>query len=139
MKDFYSVLHKLIDSALIEDVGDGDHSTLCCIPADVKGKAVLNIKQEGVLAGVQVAKKILQLKEPDSRITIFMKDGDPMEAGAVAFEVEALEHTILQCERMLLNCMQRMSGIATPVLRAANNFHKVIKASPQSKFCTIPP
>ncbi|HEX7755034.1 MAG TPA: carboxylating nicotinate-nucleotide diphosphorylase [Niabella sp.] len=113
MEQFDEKLEHLVKEALQEDIGSGDYSTLSCIDPSAKGKAVLNIKQEGVLAGVQVAKKILQLKEPDSRITIFMKDGDPMEAGAVAFEVEALEHTILQCERLLLNCMQRMSGIAT--------------------------
>lgn len=120
MEQFDEKLEHLIKEALQEDIGSGDYSTLSCIDPAAKGKAVLNIKQAGVLAGVQVAKKILKLKEPDSRITIFMKDGDTMKAGMVAFEVEALEHTILQCERLLLNCMQRMSGIATLTRRYAD-------------------
>ncbi|ANH79888.1 nicotinate-nucleotide diphosphorylase (carboxylating) [Niabella ginsenosidivorans] len=113
MEQFDEKLAHLIKEALQEDIGSGDYSTQSCIDPAAKGRAVLKIKQDGVLAGVQVAEKILKLKEPDSHFTPFMKDGDTMKAGAVAFEVEALEHTILQCERLLLNCMQRMSGIAT--------------------------
>ena len=113
MIDFDSRLHKLVDYALLEDVGDGDHSTLCCIPAHVKGKAVLKIKQEGILAGVDVAEKIFQYKKPSSRFIRNKKDGDQMNVGEVAFEVETYVHTILQLERLVLNCMQRMSGIAT--------------------------
>jgi len=113
MVDFDSRLHKLVDNALLEDVGDGDHSTLCCIPAHVKGKAVLKIKQEGILAGVDVAEKIFLYKKPSSRFIRNKKDGDEMKAGEVAFEVETYVHTILQLERLVLNCMQRMSGIAT--------------------------
>jgi len=99
--------------ALREDVGDGDHSTLSSIPADAKGKAVLKIKEAGVLAGVVVAEKIFRIKEPDVVFTPFMSDGDAMKPGDKAFEVTASVHTILQCERLVLNCMQRMSGIAT--------------------------
>ena len=113
MIDFDSRLHKLVDYALLEDVGDGDHSTLCCIPAHVKGKAVLKIKQEGILAGVDVAEKIFLYKKPSSRFIRNKKDGDQMNVGEVAFEVETYVHTILQLERLVLNCMQRMSGIAT--------------------------
>jgi nicotinate-nucleotide pyrophosphorylase (carboxylating) len=113
MIDFDTRLHRLIDNALTEDVGDGDHSTLCCIPADVKGKAVLKIKQAGILAGVEVAEKIFQYKKPASRFIRNKKDGDVMKEGEVAFEVETNVHTILQLERLVLNCMQRMSGIAT--------------------------
>ncbi|HWJ26637.1 MAG TPA: hypothetical protein VNS32_08840 [Flavisolibacter sp.] len=113
MRDFDERLHELIDAALIEDVGDGDHSTLCCIPSDAQGKAVLKIKQDGILAGVAVAEKIFQYKMPSSRFTAFKQDGDEMKAGEKAFEVETSVHTILQCERLVLNCMQRMSGIAT--------------------------
>ncbi len=113
MIDFDSRLHKLVDNALLEDVGDGDHSTLCCIPAHVKGKAVLKIKQEGILAGVDVAEKIFLYKKPSSRFIRYKKDGDQMNVGEVAFEVETYVHTILQLERLVLNCMQRMSGIAT--------------------------
>ena len=111
--NFDEQLHHLIDEALKEDLGDGDHSTLSCIPAGAKGKAVLKIKQGGVLAGMQVARKIFSYKEPASVFTPFIEDGEEMEYGKKAFEVEASVHTILQCERLVLNCMQRMSGIAT--------------------------
>ncbi|MFV0605221.1 MAG: carboxylating nicotinate-nucleotide diphosphorylase [Niabella sp.] len=106
-------LHNLIVDALEEDIGDGDYSTLSCINPQAKGKAVLKIKQDGVLAGVDVAKAIFTFKEPESRFVQYKKDGDDMAVGEKAFEVEAHEHTILQCERLVLNCMQRMSGIAT--------------------------
>lgn len=111
--NFDEKLGHLINEALKEDIGSGDHSTLSCIGPGETGKAVLKIKQDGVLAGVDVAKAIFEFKEPESKITVFKKDGDDMRIGEKAFEVEALEHTILQCERLVLNCMQRMSGIAT--------------------------
>ena len=113
MKDFKEELSKLIVDALKEDVGEGDHSTLSCIPADAMGKAILKIKQGGVLAGVDVAHEIFLYKEPSSKFTAFKKDGDEIKKGDVGFEVQASVHTILQCERFVLNCMQRMSGIAT--------------------------
>lgn len=111
--NFDQALHHLVDEALKEDVGDGDHSTLASIPAEAKGKAVLKIKQDGILAGMQVAQKIFSYKEPTVVFTAFKQDGDTMVYGEKAFEVEAHVHTILQCERLVLNCMQRMSGIAT--------------------------
>lgn len=110
---FDEQLQHLVTEALREDVGDGDHSTLSSIPTDAKGKAVLKIKEAGVLAGVVVAEKIFRIKEPDVVFTPFMSDGDAMKPGDKAFEVTASVHTILQCERLVLNCMQRMSGIAT--------------------------
>jgi len=113
MKTFYEQLEYLIHEALIEDVGDGDHSTLSCIPVDKKGKAFLKIKQDGILAGMEVAHKIFFIVEPEFQFSAFKKDGDPMFKGEQAFEVEATIHTILKCERLVLNCMQRMSGIAT--------------------------
>ena len=113
MKNFDEQLFNLIDAALLEDVGDGDHSTLCCIPSDAKGKAILKIKQDGILAGMEVAKKIFEYKRSSSIFKNFKNDGDEMKVGEVAFEVETSVHTILQCERLVLNCMQRMSGIAT--------------------------
>lgn len=113
MKDFREQLHSLINNALHEDVGDGDHSTLSCIPADAQGKAVLKIKQEGFLSGLQVAREIFLYKEPSSIFASFKKDGDEMKSGELAFEVQASVHTILKCERFVLNCMQRMSGITT--------------------------
>ena len=106
-------LELLIESALQEDIGPGDYSTLSCIPPDARGKAVLKIKQDGILAGVEVARKIFSLKDPSSVFTAFKEDGQLMSYGETAFEVTALIHTILQCERLVLNCMQRMSGIAT--------------------------
>lgn len=113
MKDFDARLHRLIDEALKEDVGDGDQSTLCCIPADVKGKAVLKIKQDGIVAGVDIAEKIFNYKQPNSKFVRYKNDGEEMKSGEIAFEVETFVHTILQLERLALNCMQRMSGIAT--------------------------
>ncbi|HEV7781905.1 MAG TPA: carboxylating nicotinate-nucleotide diphosphorylase [Chitinophagaceae bacterium] len=111
--DFNEQLDHLIDEALKEDIGNGDHSTLSSIAADAKGKAVLKIKQEGILAGMKVAERIFAHKEAGSVFTPFKKDGDQMAFGEKAFEIEARVHTILQCERLVLNCMQRMSGIAT--------------------------
>ena len=111
--NFDEQLKHLIDEALKEDIGDGDHSTLSVIGAEAKGKAVLKIKQDGILAGMEVAAKIFSYKETDSVFTAFKKDGDTMKFGEKAFEVESSVHTILQCERLVLNCMQRMSGIAT--------------------------
>jgi nicotinate-nucleotide pyrophosphorylase (carboxylating) len=111
--NFEAKLKHLVDEALQEDIGEGDHSTLSSIDASAKGKAVLKIKQDGILAGVQVAEIIFHYKEPAAVFTPFKKDRDAMVYGEKAFEVEASVHTILQCERLVLNCMQRMSGIAT--------------------------
>jgi nicotinate-nucleotide pyrophosphorylase (carboxylating) len=113
MTNFDKQLNHLVTEALQEDVGDGDHSTLSCIPFEKKGKAVLKIKQAGILAGVTVAEKIFKQVEPSAIFTSYKKDGDIMVFGENAFEVEASIHTILTCERLVLNCMQRMSGIAT--------------------------
>ena len=106
-------LQKLIESALQEDIGEGDHSTLACISATARGKAVLKIKEAGIIAGIEVAKKIFQCKDPAVIFTPQLHDGDRMVASEIAFEVESYVPTILQCERLVLNCMQRMSGIAT--------------------------
>ena len=113
MKAYEQALSFLIQNALQEDTGDGDHSTLSCISPDAKGKAILKIKEEGVLAGMEVAERIFRYVQHDVVFTAFKKDGDVMNIGETAFEVEARVHTILQCERLVLNCMQRMSGIAT--------------------------
>jgi nicotinate-nucleotide pyrophosphorylase (carboxylating) len=113
MDDFDKQLSHLINEALKEDIGDGDHSTLSCIDAGARGKAVLKIKQSGILAGISIAEKIFKYKEPACRIIPFKKDGNKIKPGEKAFEIEASVHTILQCERLVLNCMQRMSGIAT--------------------------
>jgi nicotinate-nucleotide pyrophosphorylase (carboxylating) len=113
MSKFDEQLQMLVLNALQEDVGDGDHTTLACIPPQARGKAVLHLKQDGVLAGMEIAEKILRIKEPSSRFTPYKQDGDVMRDGEEAFVAEATVHTILQCERLILNCMQRMSGIAT--------------------------
>lgn len=113
MTSFEAELSVLIQNALREDIGDGDHTTLSCISPEATGKAVLKIKEDGVLAGVEVAEKIFSWVEPDIKFTPFKKDGENMHAGDTAFEVIGKVHTILQSERLVLNCMQRMSGIAS--------------------------
>ena len=116
-------LTHLIDEALLEDGGDGDHSSLCCIPPDARGRAVLKIKDSGILAGVEVAAAIFAYKDPDSQFQKFKDDGEPMQPGERAFEVEAYIRTILFCERLVLNCMQRMSGIATLTRQYVDRIH----------------
>lgn len=111
--DYNEQLQQLIKNALTEDIGDGDHSTLSSINSDAQGKAVLKIKEDGVLAGVEVAEKIFRFMQPNIIFTAFKNDGDEMKYGETAFEVSAKVHTILQTERLVLNTMQRMSGIAT--------------------------
>jgi nicotinate-nucleotide pyrophosphorylase (carboxylating) len=104
---------EFIKAALAEDVGAGDYSTLASIASGVKGKAILKIKEDGILAGVALAKEIFFYLEPESVFTIFKNDGEKVSFGEIAFEVSATIHTILKAERLALNCMQRMSGIAT--------------------------
>lgn len=108
-----SALRNLIQNALAEDIGSGDHSTLACIPATATGKAILKIKEDGILAGMEVAKTIFELLDPNTVFIPFKEDGEVMKKGETAFEVNALVHTLLMGERLVLNCMQRMSGIAT--------------------------
>ena len=103
----------LIKTALSEDIGNGDHSSLSCIDAAAKGKAILKIKEDGILAGIEVAEKIFSFYQEDVEFISFKKDGEAMKYGETAFEINAKVHTILACERLVLNCMQRMSGIAT--------------------------
>lgn len=119
MASFDEQLQHLVRMALAEDVGDGDHSTLSCIPRDAKGRAVLKIKQAGVLAGVAVAEKIFALQDESAVFVKLKSDGDTMRPGEVAFEVEAGVPAILRVERLVLNTMQRMSGIATLTRRYA--------------------
>jgi nicotinate-nucleotide pyrophosphorylase (carboxylating) len=106
-------LYKLIDAAFLEDIGEGDHSTLACIPATARGKAELKIKDNGILAGVEIAKEIFLYKDPEAVFIANKQDGELMQPGQIAFTIESYISTILQCERVVLNCMQRMSGIAT--------------------------
>ncbi len=104
---------EFIEAALHEDVENGDYSTLASIPADAKGRAVLKIKEDGIIAGIDLAEEIFYFLEPGAVFTLFKKDGDKVSNGEIAFEVAASVHTILKAERLALNCMQRMSGIAT--------------------------
>ena len=106
-------LNKLIDSALEEDIGDGDHTSLSCIPKEKEGKAQLIIKEKGILAGVEVAIHTLHRFDNSLKVTVFINDGAKVFPGDVAFFVEGRVISILQCERVVLNIMQRMSGIAT--------------------------
>ncbi|MBX9779455.1 MAG: carboxylating nicotinate-nucleotide diphosphorylase [Chitinophagaceae bacterium] len=113
MNHWDKAFHTLVDAALAEDIGDGDHSTLGCIPADSKGKAILKIKEPCIIAGITVAKKIVEKVEPTASFVFFAADGEQKQAGDIAFELSASIHTILKTERLVLNCMQRMSGIAS--------------------------
>ena len=104
---------RLIDLAFAEDIGDGDHTTLCCIPADAMGKSKLLIKEEGVLAGMEIAKEVFRRFDPDMKVEVFIQDGTHVKPGDVAFYVSGRLQSLLQAERILLNIMQRMSGVAT--------------------------
>jgi nicotinate-nucleotide pyrophosphorylase (carboxylating) len=106
-------IDNFITQALAEDIGSGDHSTLSSIDATADGKAVLKIKENGILAGVAIAEKIFKQVQPNCTFTQLKKDGDAMLFGEQAFTLDAKVHTILMCERLALNIMQRMSGIAT--------------------------
>lgn len=112
-KEYLQKLEKLIKNAFEEDIGEGDHTTLASIGKEKRGKAILKIKDTGILAGVDVAEFILLYAEPTAILKKLKRDGDEMHPGDIAFEAEALEYTLLTCERLILNCMQRMSGIAT--------------------------
>ena len=106
-------LQAFIDLALAEDIGDGDHTSMACIPAQAKGKARLLVKEKGILAGVGVAKAIVARVDPGIKFKLLIKDGTPVQPGDVAFHLQGNIRSILLVERLLLNCMQRMSGIAT--------------------------
>lgn len=107
------LIDKLIDLAFAEDIGDGDHTTLSCIPATAIGKSKLLIKEKGILAGIEVAKEIFNRFDPSMKVEVFIKDGTEVNPGDVAMIVEGKIQSLLQTERLMLNVMQRMSGIAT--------------------------
>ena len=113
MKTKDELIDELLDLAVAEDIGDGDHTTLCCIPADEMGKQHLLVKEEGILAGVEIAKKVFHKFDPELKMTVFINDGAHVKPGDVAFVVEGRVRSLLQTERLMLNIMQRMSGIAT--------------------------
>ena len=104
---------KLIDLAFSEDIGDGDHTTLCCIPEDAMGKSHLLVKENGVLAGVEVAKRVFNRFDPTMQVEVLMQDGTEVKVGDIAMIVTGKVRSLLQTERLMLNIMQRMSGIAT--------------------------
>lgn len=104
---------RLIDLAFAEDIGDGDHTTLCCIPENAMGKSHLLIKEDGILAGVEVAKRVFAKFDPSMQVEVLIEDGTPVKKGDIAMIVTAKVRSLLQTERLMLNIMQRMSGIAT--------------------------
>ena len=104
---------RLIDLSFAEDIGDGDHTTLCCIPEDAMGKSRLLIKEDGILAGVEVAKEVFHRFDPTMQVEVLMGDGSRVKKGDVAMVVTGKVRSLLQTERLMLNIMQRMSGIAT--------------------------
>ncbi len=106
-------IQKFIVSALAEDTGDGDHTSLACIPASAKGKAHLLVKENGILAGVELSLKIFKTVDPSLKVKVLLKDGSRIKIGDIVLTVEGRSQSILLAERLVLNCMQRMSGIAT--------------------------
>lgn len=114
------VIHQFITGALAEDIGDGDHTSLATIPGNTIGKAKLLVKDHGILAGIELAVEIFRQVDPALKVSLFMRDGDKIKSGDVAFEVEGDAKSILTAERLVLNCMQRMSGIATKT-------HEIVK------------
>lgn len=106
-------LRALIRHALDEDTGEGDHSSLACIPASAKGRAKLLIKESGIIAGLRVAREVFRITDPSLKIETFLKDGEHISFGDIALTAEGSMHSLLRSERLVLNIMQRMSGIAT--------------------------
>ena len=107
------MIDEIIDNALREDIGDGDHSSLSCVPVDAIGNAKLIIKDNGIIAGVELAERIFHRFDPKLEVTILIKDGSIVKVGDIALEVKGSSRSILATERLVLNFMQRMSGIAT--------------------------
>ena len=111
------MIEEIIDNAFREDIGDGDHSSLSCVPEAATGKATLYVKDEGILAGVELAELIFHRYDPNLKMTTFIQDGTAVKKGDIAFTVEGSSRSILATERIVLNFMQRMSGIATQTHR----------------------
>ncbi|WP_302151133.1 carboxylating nicotinate-nucleotide diphosphorylase [uncultured Alistipes sp.] len=111
--EYIPFVKELIELCIKEDIGDGDHTSLCCIPADAHGRMRLLCKQEGVIAGIEVAQMVLDRLDPEMRFEQILNDGDRVKPGDVAFYVSGRLRSLLQAERILLNIMQRMSGVAT--------------------------
>ena len=113
MKTREQLIDELIDLAFAEDIGDGDATTLCCIPTDEMGKSRLIVKEEGIIAGIEMARRVFQKFDPELKMTTYIEDGAHVKPGDIAFVVEGKVQSLLQTERLMLNIMQRMSGIAT--------------------------
>lgn len=135
-------LHHFISQALIEDVGDGDHSTLGSVPAELQDDAKLLVKEDCVIAGIEMAKEIFHYFDPKLEIKVIKNDGDEVKVGEIAFLVKGSAQSILSCERLVLNCMQRMSGIATLARRMAKEVEgtktKILdtrKTTPNFRMC----
>ena len=113
MKSREELIDELLELSFAEDIGDGDHTTLCCIPADAIGKQRLIIKEDGIIAGVEIAKMVFHKFDPELKVDVFINDGAQVKKGDIAFEVTVKVQSLLQTERLMLNIMQRMSGIDT--------------------------
>ena len=111
--EYKPYVDELIELAIKEDIGDGDHTSLCCIPAEQQGKMRLLCKQEGIIAGIEIARLVLERLDPTMCFEQLIEDGTRVKVGDVAFYVSGSERSLLQAERILLNIMQRMSGVAT--------------------------
>lgn len=107
------LVDSLIELAILEDIGDGDHSSLACIPAEAQGAAQVMMKQEGIVAGVRIAQRVYSRLDSSSKVQVFIPDGTRVKYGDIILRVDASVRTLLQAERIVLNIMQRMSGIAT--------------------------
>lgn len=114
------LIDELIKLAFAEDIGEGDHTTLCCIPAEAEGAQKLLVKEAGVLAGVEIARRIFNTFDPTLKMEVFIHDGAEVKPGDVAFIVRGKVRSLLQTERLMLNVMQRMSGIATVTRKYAD-------------------
>lgn len=113
MQSVNELIDRLIDLSFAEDIGDGDHTTLCCIPEDAMGKSHLLIKEDGILAGVEIAKEVFARFDPTMVVEVLINDGAKVHRGDIAMVVTGKVRSLLQTERLMLNIMQRMSGIAT--------------------------
>ena len=123
MKTKDELIDALLDLAFAEDIGDGDHTTLSTIPADAKGRSKLLIKEKGILAGVEIAKKVLNKVDPNIKVDVKINDGAEVNPGDVAFIAEGSVRSLLVAERTMLNIMQRMSGVATMTRKYQDRLH----------------
>ncbi|HAW51685.1 MAG TPA: carboxylating nicotinate-nucleotide diphosphorylase, partial [Flavobacteriales bacterium] len=120
MNDWTIDLDEFISNAIKEDVGDGDHTSLACVPAEGSKTAFLLVKEQGILAGVEVALQVFNHIDPELNTKVYLNDGNAIKPGDIVFEVSGSARSILKAERLVLNCMQRMSGIATNTRKYVN-------------------